>query len=291
MNAQELAGKAGSRSKIERYGWVLHDSPGVYLEIDKHDLSVDHSYQRAVKNQNKVLALAKQWSWVACGALIVADRDGTFYVVDGQHRWEAACKRSDILTLPCLVFQAASIKEESMGFLRANTQRRPLEGVERFKALVSVGDEAALIIKKLCDQVGRDVADGGNTTSVKCVSMLLNSAAKHPDVLTRLWPVLHTLSTQSSLPITARLVGGLCWVERNMPEGESLTDKRWRERLLHVGAEALETGASKAAAFFAGGGEKCWGTGFVEALNKKARIPLVLRGGSLTTGEPDEAAE
>jgi hypothetical protein len=86
--------------KVTRYGWLEADDLGDLCLLSKRDLNVDNRYQRERKHP-KVLAIARGWSWPACGVLIVAVReDGRYWVVDGGHRWAAAMERSDITHLP-----------------------------------------------------------------------------------------------------------------------------------------------------------------------------------------------
>jgi len=96
MNQEKAMGK----SKIERYGWTVQDGQGELRLISKHDLAVDYASYQRIANNAKTLVLARDWSWIACGALIVASRGGALHVVDGGHRLVAAMKRDDITMLP-----------------------------------------------------------------------------------------------------------------------------------------------------------------------------------------------
>lgn len=120
-------------SKVERYGWKTAEGMGVMRLIDKRELRVDHVYQRDENNEDKILAMARNWSWLACGALIVGHRSGLYYVIDGQNRWAASMKRQDIANLPCVVFEVADVADEARGFLAANTLRKGLSSVDRLK--------------------------------------------------------------------------------------------------------------------------------------------------------------
>jgi hypothetical protein len=62
-----------------------------------------------------------------------------------------------------------------------------------------------------------------------------------------------------------------------MPDGQSLTNKRWRERVTRVGYQGLLDAAQRASSFYARGGAKVWGVGMMEAMNKGCRIQMVLR--------------
>jgi hypothetical protein len=98
----------GGQSKVDRYGWKLIDRPGVYENIDKKRLGIDESYQRP-EIVSKIREMSANWSWMACGVILVARRGKRFYVYDGQQRTAAAMRRSDIKTLPCLVFDTEAL--------------------------------------------------------------------------------------------------------------------------------------------------------------------------------------
>lgn len=275
MSIQSTEETVGSYTKIERYKWDIRDEPGVFLDIPKHDLLVDDSYQRDCVDP-KIARLTKDWSWIACGALIVADRDGLFYVIDGQHRLMAARKRSDIKSLPCMVFSAKSIVEEAGAFNRANSNRKPLTGVERFKALVMSRDPIALFVQRLCSMVGRQVKNDGASDAVRCVSTMMKHAQLCGSILERLWPIMNQI--MEGQPMNEKIVDALVFIEQHMPQGHSITDKFWKERLMRVGATGLLAGAQRAASFYSKGGAKVWAIGMVQALNYKARLRLELRG-------------
>src|SRR4051812_44439221 len=114
--SQELAPSPNGRSvsKVEKFGWIIVDKRGVAMDIPKCSLHVDKSYQRDALGSSKILRIAREWSWIACGRLIVGIRpDGSYVVIDGQHRKLAADKRSDIADLPCEVFEVLGPSQEA----------------------------------------------------------------------------------------------------------------------------------------------------------------------------------
>src|ERR1051326_3709263 len=132
--------EGGRLTKIDRYKWVSRNQQGELAYVSKHRLLVDDRYQRAL-NDAKRLRIASKWNWAACGVLLVARRkDGRLYVIDGQHRWAAAMSRADITDLPVAIFDlSGSIEDEATDFLIANKERKPLTGVESFKAQIATG--------------------------------------------------------------------------------------------------------------------------------------------------------
>src|ERR1700686_676187 len=132
----------GGDDKVERYGWKMRDRPGELCEINKRDLKIDIAYQRSLKRA-RVLDMAQDWSWVACGAVVVALRQpGEWFVVDGQHRVAAALLRSDIERIPCIAYAAEDLRQEAQGFIDTNTKRGSMTLADRFKALIITKDHA-----------------------------------------------------------------------------------------------------------------------------------------------------
>ena len=94
--------------KIKRYGWTVQDEPGDMRLLHKDKLQIHPAYQRDLVAQ-KVSEISAAWSWIALGALVVGERGGEFWVIDGQHRAAAAKRRSDTTHLPCVVFKTADV--------------------------------------------------------------------------------------------------------------------------------------------------------------------------------------
>lgn len=267
---------ATGTTKVKQYRWELKDKPGELVWLNKDELLVDHSYQRKAKH-TRVLNIAQKWSWLACGVVVVAKRrdDQRFYVVDGQHRVLAALKRSDIERMPCLVFETDSAKEEAAGFYDANTGRRLPTSLEKWKAQLMRGDATVTYVDALITQAGRVASSTTGPGDVRCLTALLRAADADREMLGRVWPLVVEVCQGQALH--ERVFEGLMWLESQLPEGQSLNDKRWRERVMRVGFAGLLDAAQRAATFYARGGAKVWGMGMREALNKGCRIHLALR--------------
>lgn len=134
-------------------------------------LQVDAEYQRSTDNgpsQNLIRKIAMHWNWDLCQPLVVSRRaDGSLFVIDGQHRWEAAVRRGDITQLPCVVVDYASAADEAASFVHLNQQRKPLSKLDVFKAAVASEDEEACAILAAMEAAGLSVAPHGNFTAWK----------------------------------------------------------------------------------------------------------------------------
>jgi hypothetical protein len=268
----------GKMTKVDRYKWKIQDKPGRMQMIDKLDLEIEEEYQRdgmLEKNIAKSREIASEWSWIACGVIVVAERNGRRYVVDGQHRVNAARMRSDIQDLPCIVFRSHGIEEEALGWLTIQTKRKPVTSFEKFKALIAIKDPAAVMVKDLVESAGLTMDRTGTVRTVACVTAMLTAARNRGDILRRVWPLIALLC--SGTHVTNILVKALVHIERKMPEGQSLTDPAYSRRLMKIGAEGLLDAAKRAAVYHENGTAEIWAAGMVEAINKGHRNRLELR--------------
>lgn len=271
----------GGRSKVDRYKWRADTRAGELRWIHKKDLRVDHRYQRQL-NENKVKAIAASFSWPAFGALTVAERtDGALFLITGQHRKAAVDRRSDVTDVPCVVFRMTDIREEADAFLTEATQKKPLTSVERFKAQLETGDPTATLVDRLLSEAGRSASvsvSGDGSTTIRCISVMMNAARTNPDRLTRVWLLVTRLCDGRF--INEMLLDGLLMLDAKAKE--PITAERWSERIISVGPERLLEAARRAAAYYAKGGAKVWSLGMLEAINKGLRNRLKLK-----TGEGD----
>lgn len=115
-----------------------------WLHLDR--LTMDASYQRSTDNQASqrlITSIAAAFDWRLCTPLVVSRRaDGTFAVIDGQHRLLAArLRRMD--DLPCCVFTYDSAEEEAKMFVAANRSRKAMNRLDDFHAALAAGDSDA----------------------------------------------------------------------------------------------------------------------------------------------------
>lgn len=268
----------GKMTKVERYKWTKVDEPGELKMLPKEILEVDSSYQRPI-NEAKVKEIASSFSFVAFGAAVVADRgDGRYFIIDAQHRVAAAMRRSDVKTLPCIVFHMDSLTDEARAFLGLNTMRKPLTGLEKHTAAVKAGDDASVKADSLARSIGRVLVESASdaSRSIGCVRLLTRLAAEDYDRTRRVLSVLDQLA--GNRPIKEVMLDGLFWVDMKMPPGETIADRRWRDRIIAVGYESMELEAKRMAQALVKGGRATWGRGILRAINKGLRHKLVLPG-------------
>lgn len=140
-----------------------------YLPPDR--LRVDTSYQRTLDTDTSrtlIRRIAQHWNWDLCQPLVIARRqDGGLYVIDGQHRLEAARMRGDIPQLPAVVVEYGNAADEAASFVHLNQQWRPLSKIDLFKAAVASGDTEATAILDAVHRAGLTIAPHRNPTAWK----------------------------------------------------------------------------------------------------------------------------
>lgn len=99
-------------------------------------LRICKSYQREASNVQKLI---DEWDINKCDLLDVSYRDGYFYVIDGQHRL-AAAKFKDVKSLPCVIREELTEKQEAIIFARQNRNIKKLYPYDTYKANIKCGD-------------------------------------------------------------------------------------------------------------------------------------------------------
>jgi hypothetical protein len=239
------------------------------MEIHKNDLNIDHSYQREETNQTKVLEISGAWSWIGCGAILVAVRpDGTWFVFDGQHRVLAARKRFDVQILPCMVYECDSIKQEAVGFLISNDQRKPVTAIAKFKSLVMAEDEIAMHVR---DSLARHNLEVSKTASkpgqIKCVKRCQVMCASDASAFDRALAVGVEMC-EGVCPINDDLLQALFSCHRKY---KLLDDRRFVRRVLDVGPIEVCEAIRKTHAYRGKGGDRTVRDGMLLAVNKGLR--------------------
>ncbi len=252
--------------KVKRYGWSVQDAPGEMRLLHKDMLQIHPAYQRDLVPQ-KVSEISATWSWVALGALVVGERGGEFWVIDGQHRAAAAKRRSDITHLPCVVFKTTDVKQEARGFLTIQTMRKPVTAVAKQKAMVTAGDEVAGFVQQTVETLGLQIRPtAGKAGELKCVGWCLKRAADDRETFVKVLRLGAALCAQDNMPVAERVLEGL-WV-LNDKCGSGLADQRFVKRLHERGGRVLLDAANKAAAYYSSGGGRIWAQGMLGELNK-----------------------
>ena len=110
--------------------------------VPTNELEVDRRYQRNVDTL-LVSKIARHYSEALFSPLLVAERhtpNGTFkYVVDGQHRLEAA-RLLGIKEVPCFIYQGMDPSQEATLFVNQQVATARLTPRDTYKANVFIGN-------------------------------------------------------------------------------------------------------------------------------------------------------
>lgn len=267
--------------KTTRYGWGTRNAPGEVRMVHKDDLHVNRDLYQRVANSTKVLAMARSWSWVACGTISVAERGGVLWVIDGGHRKAAADKRSDITMLPCVIHQVRTVQEEARGFLDTNTLRKNVSALDKFRAKIVAGDENAIFTNSVIEGCGLRLATAvHDARDFKSVALAQKLAASDPVGFQNAMLLCGELAEADKRAVHERLLGGLHYLHNNVEADAGLENPRLRKRLKQLGVAGLLEAANRAAAYYAKGGAKVWADGMLQAVNKglRDRFEFIVKG-------------
>lgn len=254
--------------KRVKFGWSAPGDVGEFLLIDKNQINIDHAnYQRAYSHGRSVL-MARRFSWRRFEVIIVALRnDGSYWVIEGQHRLKAAMLRDDVTLVPCLVFLVDDIKEEAKTFVDIGTGSKALTSLDKFQPAITAGDESAILVNDLL--VASDYRPNSTSSagSVKCLKTLVKLAKEDAEALKELWPLL--VQVHAGKAIHQRLVEGLAYLHKS--SGGRILKDPYRRRLVARGRDNLIADANKAAQAYSTGGAKVWAAGIAGQMSKGLR--------------------
>lgn len=267
LREQSPGPRGASIDKAQKMGWTTLDKPGVPFLADKRDLHIDSTYQRTMVVESRVLQIAHAWSWVACGSLVVAERDKVLWVIDGQHRASAAMRRSDITELPCLVFKSESVEEEALAFFRANCGRGNVTPFDKLRALLAARDQLAIDAVTLMEAAGYRPAAAESENSVRCVAMFLGYMRSDRGTLQKLWPLIAEL--HGGLCIKARVLSAFMYLGKFGTD--DISSQVWRDRVVKQGLGKISDSIDRVCSLYQRGGSKLYAIGALEVINRGVR--------------------
>lgn len=265
---------------LRRYGWTPLAGEGEFMKLDKYLLHVDHEYQRDEINMRRVTEIARNWSWLACGVIMVARRpDNTYWVYDGQHRLLAARKLESVQDLPCLVFEVEEQRQEARAFVETNNVRGPMKAMAKFKARLTAEDANALRVAAALEDVGYRVAAGGKNT-LACIEALERAFERDPDSAATTLE-LCCREIYNGEPVKGDVFKGLFFLDTFLKKRANASIARGdiRQKLTSVSPVVLLECTRQAAGFHGKTGEKVYADGIVKFINKRKhanRLPSPL---------------
>jgi hypothetical protein len=155
-------------------------------------LQIDKGYQRGL-DERRAERLARSWSSLKAQVLIVSARmDGSFFVIEGQHRLSAA-RIARVPSLYCLLLWGLSREQEAELFEVYNAERVGVHIIDRFKAALVAKDKTALAIQKALGAQDMQISfkpDPQSTSAVAALETLYAWGALPValDIITSAWP-------------------------------------------------------------------------------------------------------
>jgi hypothetical protein len=189
------------------------------------ELEVDPSYQRSPET-GLIRHIAMEWDWRLCAPLTVSRRidPAGFFVIDGQHRLQAAKMRGDIPHLPCIISTFGSIAEEAGCFVAVNSHRKRVTPLDTFRAQLASGDARAVEISEIIHSAGLSLAKHSNFTSwrprqISAISGVRGSLVRFgPEVTRRALALVARAWPDEILQYSGRVLAGLYPLLANPPQ-------------------------------------------------------------------------
>jgi len=119
-----------------------------YVSVPLDYLEVHPTVQRPLKPHYK--KIAAEWDAAKCGCILVSHRCNHLFIIDGQNRYMAA-KTLGLPNITCAIREGLTEQDEALLFGRQDDNKVRLRPHEKVKALVIGHDDAALSLKRVCD--------------------------------------------------------------------------------------------------------------------------------------------
>lgn len=148
--------EAAPKPKTPDHSTDLGAKPRV-VWLDLALLTIDMRYQRDIGEGGRqhVGRIVKTFNWNCYQPIIVTENaDGTYPVIDGQHRLEAAKAHPLIDQLPCYIIDAPELAKQAQIFVEVNSNRRGLTSSQRFWASHAAGEPSAVALVDICTKAG-----------------------------------------------------------------------------------------------------------------------------------------
>lgn len=255
-----------SRLKFDESNEI--DQPGKFMLLSKFEIRVDHTYQRPEKSRYAINEIAKEFSWKSFGTLAVADRNGRFYVFDGQHRLKAALRLPTITKVPCMVFTVEGMHEEAKGFCRMNITRSPVRSIDHFRASLAAGDSEAIELDILLKDLGiKLVPYVKQYSEMQCIGMIRQHFATDPIRTERSLRACLRLTRSGDEPLFESLVSGMFYLDGCISSDQGVNDPRFLRKLDSLGGQKVLESINRAKAYYVRGGAKVFAQGILDAVN------------------------
>lgn len=136
---------------------IMSNTPNVcgsyYKDLPLQLLEIHPDIQRILAPEHYG-AIARDWNTEKCAPLTVSlQEDGTFYIIDGQHRFMAA-RSIGVSTLPCRIFKNLTPDKEAEMFYKQNENNKRLTPRDTLRARLFINEPVAESLQAICREYG-----------------------------------------------------------------------------------------------------------------------------------------
>lgn len=159
-------------------GIFKKDREEKWLEVGR--LSKKYAEAQRGLNRRRVERIKDNFDPYAIGRIQVAQVNGTFHIVDGQHRVEAVRELwGEKEMVPCDVIPAHSPAEAAELFLKVNDERKPVQAIDRFRIAVVAGRPDEVEVNALLESLGYEVGFDSTDGTFAAVGAAMSVYRKH----------------------------------------------------------------------------------------------------------------
>lgn len=183
-------------------------------KIPASRLIVDPNIQRDLE-VGRVEKMTKDFDPDALGVLTVSKRaDGTFHIIDGQHRAEAAkIAKGETFPLPCQVWTGLSVESEARMFRLLNNTAK-VDALPLFRVRLVEGEDTAVAINEIIEENGWKLASttGNPRNGLVAVAVLERLYRRNPEALSKALATVIRAWGSDRPANDGRLIEGIGWL-------------------------------------------------------------------------------
>jgi hypothetical protein len=127
-------------------------------------------YQRAIDTA-RAMKYANEFDINKAGVIIVSERNGNYYIIDGQHRTFAA-KLAKVEHLMCQVLIGLTYQQEAKLFKEINTTGKKPNAADIFKSEVESQDDKALEIRNIIIGEGFRIGNSNTFNTISAIGTI-----------------------------------------------------------------------------------------------------------------------
>ena len=140
-----------------------------FKKIGVNKLKVDLNYQRVIRSKTAVKKIADNFDENLLNVIEVSAREDGYYIIDGQHRFEAA-KLNGVKSMVCKVNENLSPEQEAEMFVKLNGVKK-ITTMNKLKARLYAGDSKIIQLDRVVKESGFTLAFDTSTGKRKISSV------------------------------------------------------------------------------------------------------------------------